>query len=320
MVRSLVVIAVASLACFAPSANAQSYPNRTLRVVATFPPGGATDILARITAQKLNERLGQPAVVENRVGGGGNIGADFVAKSEPDGYTLLIGGVPHAIGMSLFSKLPYDFARDLAPVVNLAVFPSVIIVHPSLPVTSIKELIALAKARPGQLNYGGTHASPNHLAMELLNSQGGVKMVLISYKGTGQIVSDLVAGHVQIASMGFPAALPMVKAGKLRALAVTSAQRSALLSEVPSVGESGLPGYDVTSWYGLFAPAGTPDAIITRLYTELAAQFKSADVAKRLSTLGAEAAIKSPVELASFLREDIKKWAAVVKASGAKAE
>ncbi len=143
-------------------------------MVVTFPPGGATDILGRITAQKLTERFGQPAVVENRVGGGGNIGAEFVAKSEPDGYTLLIGGVPHAISMSLFSKLPYDFARDLAPVVNLAVFPSLIIVHPSLPVKSIKELIALAKARPGQLNYGGTHASPNHLAMELLNSRGGV--------------------------------------------------------------------------------------------------------------------------------------------------
>jgi tripartite-type tricarboxylate transporter receptor subunit TctC len=302
------------------TANAQNYPNRTMRVVATFPPGGATDILARMTAQKLNERFGQPVVAENRVGGGGNIGADFVAKSEPDGYTLLIGGVPHAIGMSLFSKLTYDFARDLAPIINLAVFPSLIIVHPSLPVKSIKELIALAKARPGQLNYGGTYASPNHLAMELLNSQGGIKIVLISYKGTGQTVSDLVAGHVQIASMGFPTALPMVKAGKLRALAVTSAQRSALLPEVPPVSESGLPGYDVTSWYGLFAPAGTPDAIVTRLYTELAVQFKSPDVAKRLSALGAEVAIKSPTELASFLRDDIKKWAAVVKASGAKAE
>ena len=156
--------------------------------------------------------------------------------------------------------------------------------------------------------------------MELLNSQGGVKITLISYKGTGQIVTDLVAGHVQIASMGFPAALPMVKAGKLRALAVTSAKRSALLPEVPTVGESGLPGYDVTSWYGVFAPTGTPEAIINRLYAELAAHFKSPDAAKRLSALGAEAAIKSPAELASFMREDIKKWAAVVKASGAKAE
>ena len=318
MFRSICTVVIVLTA---PSvANAQTYPNRTIRMVVTFPPGGATDILGRMTAQRLTERMGHTAVVENRVGGGGNIGAEFVARAEPDGHTLLIGGVPHTISMSLFSKLPYDFARDLMPVANLAVFPSVIIVHPSLPVKSIKELIALAKARPGQLNYGGTHASPNHLAMELLNSQAGIKIVLISYKGTGQIVSDLVAGHVQIASMGFPAALPMVNAGKLRALAVTSAQRSALLPDVPSVGESGLPGYDVTSWYGVFAPAGTPEAIVTRLYNELAAHFKSPDVAKRLAALGAEAAIKSPVELAGFVREDIKKWAAVVKASGARVE
>jgi tripartite-type tricarboxylate transporter receptor subunit TctC len=302
------------------AASAQTYPQRVVRMVVTFPPGGATDILGRIAAQKLTERLGQPAVVENRVGGGGNIGAEYVAKSAPDGHTLMIGGVPHTIGVSLFARLGYDFARDLAPVVNLAVFPSMIVVHPSLPVKSVRELVALAKSRPGQLNYGGTQASPNHLAMELLNSQGGVNIVLISYKGTGQIVSDLVAGHVQIASMGFPAALPMVRAGKLRALAVTSAQRSALLPDVPTVGESGLPGYDVTSWYGVFAPAGVAEPIVTRLYTELAAHFKSPEVAKRLSVLGAEAAILAPAELAAFVREDIKKWAAVVKASGAKAE
>ncbi len=329
MFRSIAIISVALFAAGTVSvASAQTtstgagqgYPNRTIRMVVTFPPGGATDILGRITAQRLSERFGQPVVVENRVGGGGNIGADFVAKAEPDGYTLLLGGVPQAISMSLYNKLPYDFVRDLAPIANLAVFPSLIIVHPSLPVKSIKELIALAKARPGQLNYGGTHASPNHLAMELLNSQGGVKIVLISYKGTGQIVSDLVAGHVQIASMGFPAALPMVKAGKLRALAVTSAQRSALLPEVPTVSESGLPGYDVTSWYGVFAPAGVPEPIVTRLYTEIAAHFKSPEVAKRLSALGAEAAVKPPAETAAFVREDIKKWAAIVKSSGAKAE
>ena len=324
MFRSLLSISLALLVSTMASAQTTStgsaYPGRTIRMVVTFPPGGATDILGRMSAQRLTERLGQSTVVENRVGGGGNIGADFVAKAEPDGHTLLLGGVPQAISMSLFSKLSYDFSRDLAPVINLAVFPSVIIVHPSLPVKSIKELIALAKARPGQINYGGTHASPNHLAMELLNSQAGIKIVLISYKGTGQIVSDLVAGHVQIASMGFPAALPMVNAGKLRALAVTSAQRSALLPDVPSVGESGLPGYDVTSWYGVFAPAGTPEAIVTRLYNELAAHFKSPDVAKRLAALGAEAAIKTPAELVSFVREDIKKWAAVVKASGARVE
>ncbi len=302
------------------AASAQTNPQRVVRMVVTFPPGGATDILGRIAAQRLTERLGQAAVVENRVGGGGNIGAEFVAKSAPDGHTLMIGGVPHTIGVSLFAKLGYDFARDLAPVANLAVFPSMIIVHPSLPVKSIKELLALAKSRPGQLNYGGTHASPNHLAMELLKTQGGVNIVLISYKGTGQIVSDLVAGHVQIASMGFPAALPMVRAGKLRSLAVTSAQRSALLPDVPTVSESGLPGYDVTSWYGVFAPAGVAEPIVTRLYTELAAHFKSPEVEKRLSALGAEAAVMAPTELASFVRDDIRKWAAVVKASGAKAE
>lgn len=301
-------------------AHAQGYPNRTIRMVVTFVPGGATDILGRMTAQKLNERFGQPVVVENRAGGGGNIGADFVAKSEPDGYTIMIAGVPHAIGMSLYSKLPYDFARDLAPIVNLAVFPSLIIVHPSLPVKSVKDLVALARARPGQLNYGGTPGSPNHLAMELLNSQGAVKMVLIPYKGTGQIVTDIVAGHVQIASMGFPAALPMVKAGRVRALAVTTAKRSALLPDVPSVGESGLPGYDVTSWYGVFAPAGTPEPIVSQLASEIAVLFKSPDVTKRLSTLGAELAIKTPAELGPFVREEIAKWAKVVKASGAKAD
>ena len=318
MTRSALMMCMTLLA--SGLATAQNYPNRTVRMVVTFPPGGATDILGRMSAQRLSERLGQTAVVENRVGGGGNIGAEFVARAEPDGHTLLLGGVPHTIGMSLYAKLPYDFSRDLAPVVNLAVFPSMIIVHPSLPVKSIRDLVALAKARPGQLNYGGTHASPNHLAMELLNTQGGIKITLIPYTGTGQIITDLVAGHVQIASMGFPAALPMVNAGKLRALAVTSAKRSALLPDVPTVGESGLPGYDVSSWYGVFAPAGTPEPIITRLYTELAAHFKSPDTAKRLSALGAEAAIKSPAELAAFMREDIKKWAAVVKASGAKAE
>ena len=321
MPRTLFIISIALLApSVVSTVSAQSYPNRTIRMVVTFPPGGATDILGRVTAHKLNERFGQPVVVENRVGGGGNIGADFVAKSEPDGYILMIAGVPHAIGMSLYSKLPYDFARDLAPIASLAVFPSMIIAHPSLPVKSVKELIALAKARPGQLNYGGTPGSPNHLAMELLNSQGGVRMVLISYKGTGQIVSDIVAGHVQIASMGFPAALPMVQAGKLRALAVTSAARSPLLPDVPAVSESGLPGYDVTSWYGVFAPAGVPDAIVTRLHTEIAAQFKAPDVVKRLSALGAQVAIKPAAEYGRFVREEIKKWAAVVKASGAKAD
>lgn len=313
-------VTAAVLLLAAGFAQAQNYPTRPLRMIVTFVPGGATDILGRVTAQKLNERMGQPVVVENRVGGGGNIGAEFVVKSEPDGYTLMIGGVPHAINMSLYRKVAYDFARDLSPITNLAVFPSMITVHPSLPVKNIKELVALAKARPGQLNFGSSPGSPNHLAIELLNTQAGVKIVFIAYKGSGQALADTIAGHVQVASLGFPGALPMVQAGKLRALAVTSAKRSALLPEVPTVNESGVPGYDITSWYGVFTSPNVPEPIISRLYTEIAAAYKAPDVVKRLSSLGAEVATQPPAEFGRFVRDEIKKWAPVVKASGAKAE
>ncbi|MEQ1774285.1 MAG: tripartite tricarboxylate transporter substrate binding protein [Burkholderiales bacterium] len=301
-------------------AQAQNYPTRAIRMIVPFVPGGATDILGRVTAQKLNERFGQPVVVENRVGGGGNIAAEFVAKSEPDGYTLIIAGVPHAINMSLYKKLSYDMARDLAPITNLAVFPSMITVHPSLPVKTVKELIVLAKARPGQLNFGSSPGSPNHLAIELLNTQAGVKIVFIAYKGAGQALADTVAGHVQVASLGFPGGLPMVQAGKLRALAVTSATRTALLPDVPTVSESGVPGYEIISWYGVFAPPNVPEAIITRLYTEIAAAYKAPDVTKRMTGLGAEVSTMLPAEFGRFVRDEIKKWAPVVQASGAKAE
>jgi tripartite-type tricarboxylate transporter receptor subunit TctC len=240
---------VSASGLFAIAAHAQNYPARAVRIIVPFVPGGATDILGRMAGQKLNERFGLPFVVENRAGGGGNIGAEFVAKSDPDGYTLMIGGVPHAIGMSLYSRLPYELSRDLAAITNLAVFPSMIIVHPSLPVKTMKELIAFAKSRPGQLNYGSTPGSPNHLAIELLNVQAAVKMIFIPYKGAGQATAELVAGHVQVSSLGFPSSLAMVQAGKLRALAVTSAKRSAMLPDLPTVAESGVPGYDVNSWH-----------------------------------------------------------------------
>jgi tripartite-type tricarboxylate transporter receptor subunit TctC len=311
---------VSASGVLAIAAQAQNYPARAVRIIVPFVPGGATDILGRMAGQKLNERFGQPFVVENRAGGGGNIGAEFVAKSDPDGYTLMIGGVPHAIGMTLYSRLPYELSRDLAAITNLAVFPSMIIVHPSLPVKTMKELIAFAKSQPGQLNYGSTPGSPNHLAIELLNVQAAVKMIFIPYKGAGQATAELVAGHVQVSSLGFPSSLAMVQAGKLRALAVTSAKRSAMLPDLPTVAESGVPGYDVNSWYGMFAPASTPDAIQQRLYNELAAQFKSPDISKRLSSLGAEVNTMPPAEFARFVREEIRKWAPVVKASGAKAE
>lgn len=301
----------------ASSVCGQDYPNRAIRMIVPFSPGGSTDLLGRLMGQKLNERFGQPVVVEIRAGGGGHIGADFVAKSPPDGYTLLTAGIPQAIGMSLFKKLPYHMAKDLAPVTLLATFPSVIAVHPSLPVKTVKELLALARARPGELNFGANPGSPNHLSMELLNVLAKVKMVHIPYKGAGPVVIDLVAGHLHVASMGLPSAMAMVQAGRLRPIAVTSVARTPTLPDVPTVQESGVAGYEVTSWYGVFAPAGTPGAIISKLHTELTGALKAPDVVQRLSTLGAEPSGKGPEEFGRYVREEINKWAGVVKASGA---
>jgi len=302
------------------SSAAQDYPSRPVRVIDPFSPGGATDVLARVVGQKLSERLGQPFVVENRAGGGGHIGADLVVKSPPNGYTLLVAGVPHAIGMTLYRKLPYDMAKDLAPVTQMATFPSLIVVHPSLPVNSVKELLALAKARPGELNYGANPGSPNHLAMELFNSMGKVKMVLIGYKGAGPVVIDLLAGQLHLASLGVPTVWPQVQAGKVRVIAVTSTTRSPLLPAVPTVSESGLPGYDVSSWYGMYSATGTPRTIVTKLNAEIAAALKAPDVMQRLSSLGAQPAPTSPEEFGRITRDEIKKWAKVVQESGARVD
>ena len=308
------------LTSLAFSSAAQDYPSRPVRVIDPFSPGGATDVLARVVGQKLSERLGQPFVVENRAGGGGHIGADLVVKSPPNGYTLLIAGVPHAIGMTLYRKLPYDMAKDLAPVTQMATFPSLIVVHPSLPVKSVKELLALAKARPGELNYGANPGSPNHLAMELFNSMGKVKMVHIGYKGAGPVVIDLLAGQLHLASLGVPTVWPQVQAGKVRVIAVTSTTRSPLLPAVPTVSESGLPGYDVSSWYGMYSAAGTPGTIVTKLNAEVAAALKAPDVTERLSSLGAQPAPTSPEEFGRITRNEIKKWAKVVQESGARVD
>ena len=308
------------LLVFAAVTWAQDYPRRSVRVVAPFAPGGATDVLARLVSQKLAERWGQNALVDNRVGAGGHIGADYAAKSAPDGYTLLVAGSPHAIGASLYRKLSYDMVRDLAPVNRFATFPSAIAVHPSLPVKTVKELIVLAKARPDELNFGSAgNGSPNHLALELFKTMAEVKMVHIPYKGgSGQMVGDLLAGQVQLASIGLPPAMPFVKAGKLRVLAVTGAKRSPLMAETPTVSEAGLPGFDVTSWYGMFAPAGLPRDLLMKLNADIAAVLTTADMEKRLASLGADPAPLSPEDFGHFVREEIAKWAKVVKESGAK--
>ncbi len=303
-------------------ASAQDYPSRTVRMVIPFAPGGATDVLSRMVAQKLYERWGQLVIADNRVGASGNIGAEAVVKSAPDGYTLVMAGSPHAINMSLFSNLRYDLAKDLTAITAVANFPSLIALHPSVPARSVKELIALAKARPGQLNFGSAgNGSPNHLCMELFKTMAKVNMTHIPYKGgSGQMVSDLIAGQVQLASMGLPPAMPYVKSGRLRVIAVTSATRSALLPDVPTVAEAGLPKFEVSSWYGVFGPAALPQPLVAKLNADIVAILALPDMKERLASLGAEAMPMRADEFARFVKQDIVKWADVVKASGAKVD
>jgi tripartite-type tricarboxylate transporter receptor subunit TctC len=319
LIRLVMTIAAAGAAF---TAVAQDYPRKAVRVIAPFAPGGATDLLARLVSQKLSERWGQTVLVDNRTGAGGHIGAELAARAAPDGYTLLVAGAPHAIGMSLYRKLNYDLAKDLAPISNLATYPSAIVVHPSLPVRTVKDLVALAKARPGQLNFGSAGSgSPNHLALELFKTMAGVSMVHVPYKGgSGQLIGDLVAGQVQLASMGLPPAMPHIKSGKLRVIAVTGAKRSPLLPDAPTVSEAGLRGFDVTSWYGMFGPAALPRELVTKVNGDIAAVLNAPDVRERLSSSGAEPAATSPDELGRLVRQEITKWSKVVAESGAKVD
>jgi tripartite-type tricarboxylate transporter receptor subunit TctC len=317
-----VALMLAIAASIVAPAAAQNYPVKTVRLIAPFAPGGATDVLARLTAQKLSERWGQTVIVENRPGATGNIGAEAAARSAPDGYTLLVAGAPHAINMTLYRNLTYDLAKDLVAINRIAGYSGAIVVHPSLPVKSLKELIALAKARPGDLNFGSPGAgSPNRMAMELFMIMANVKMTHVPYKGgSGQMVTDLVAGHVQLASIGLPPSLEYVKAGRLRAIAVTSTKRSPLLPDVPTVSEAGLPGFDVTSWYGVFAPAALPANLVTRVNGDITAVLQAPDLRERLQRMDAEPSPQSPEDFARFVRDEIAKWAKVVKASGATAD
>ena len=303
----------------ASTGSGQAYPARTVRPIAPFAPGGATDVLARLTAQKLGERWGQTVIVDNRVGAGGHIGAELASRAAPDGYTLVVAGTPHAIGMSLYQKLAYDLAKDLAPANRIATYPSAIVVHPSLPAKNVKELIALARARPGQLNFGSAGVgSPNGLALELFQTMAKVKMVHIPYKGgSGQMVTELLSGQVQLASIGLPPAMPYLTSGRLRVVAVTGMTRSALLPSAPTVNESGLPGFDVTSWYGIVGPAALPKEIVARLNLDIAAILGASDLKERLATLGAEPGSMSVDAFARYVREEITKWTKVVKDSGA---
>ena len=317
-VSLLVVLAAAA----GPHAYAQSYPEKAVRVVVPFAPGGSTDIVGRIMTQRLSERFKQPVVLDNRGGGGGNIGSDLVAKAPPDGYTLLIGTVGSlTINPSLYKRMPYDPLRDLTPIAYFGSTPNVLVVHSSLPVKSVRELIALARSKPGQLNYAsaGTGGSV-HLAAELFKSLAKVDMVHVPYKGSGPALIDLLGGQTQLMFSTMPPALPHVKSGRLRALGMTGTKRSLLLPDLPTIAEAGLPGYEITQWWGLLGPAGMPAAIVTRVNADVNAILQLPEVKERFASAGADTAPNTPAWFASYMKGEVAKWGKVVRASGATAD
>ena len=313
-------VALAALA-LAFDAPAQSYPSRPVRFVVPFPPGGGNDIVGRIVALRLAESLGQPVVVDNRGGAGGTLGTDIVAKSPPDGHTLLINNISLAVNATLFAKLPYDTLRDLAPVTLVGRQPNLLVVHPSVAAQSVRELLALAKASPRQLNYGsGGIGTASHLATELLKLMAQVDVVHVPYKGLGPALTDLIGGQVQLIISTMASALPHVKSGKLRPLAVTTLRRSSFFPEVPTMDEAGVRGYEFNTWYGLLVPAGTPRPIVERLNKASAAVLGAAAVKEQFAVQGIEAAASSPEQFGAYLKAEVAKWVKVVKATGAQPE
>jgi tripartite-type tricarboxylate transporter receptor subunit TctC len=304
------------------AACAQPYPIKPVRLVVTYTAGGPADIAARALAQKLAEMWGQQVVVDNRAGAGGIIGTELVAKAAPDGYTLLHGTAAGLIiNPLLVKKLPYDTFRDFAPVSMVVIVPQLLVTHPALPATTLKELIALAKARPGALNYASVGiGSPNHLGMELLKSMAGIDMVHVPYKGATPAMADLIAGQVQLAFNGMASVLPQIASGKMKAIAIGSARRSPAAPDVPTVAEAGLPGFEYVAWNGNFAPAGTPAALVNRLSADIRKALAAPDVVQRLASLGSEPGGNTPAEFAAYVKADHARWARVVQAVGLKAE
>jgi tripartite-type tricarboxylate transporter receptor subunit TctC len=306
----------------AAGAWGQAYPTKAIRLVVPFPAAGTTDILAREVAQRLSMSFDQSVVVDNRPGAAGNIGSDLVAKSAPDGYTLLMGTVgTHAINPSLYTKMPYDHVKDFVPIVLVAGVPNVLEVTPSLPVNSVADLIKLAKEKPGQLNFASSGSGTSiHLSGELFKTMTGVDMVHVPYKGSSPAVTDLMGGQVQLMFDNLPSSLAQIKAGKLRAIAVTSAQRAPALPNVPTIAESGLPGFEASSWFGLLAPAGTPPAVVARINADVNQWLQTAEAKEKLLAQGADAAGGTPEQFAAHIRAETEKWAKVVKVSGAKVD
>jgi tripartite-type tricarboxylate transporter receptor subunit TctC len=302
-------------------ASAQPYPTRPVRLVVPSAPGGGTDITARIIAPKLSELLGQQVIVENRAGAGTMIGGEVVARAAPDGYTLLMGISTLAINPAMYKKVLYDALKDFAPISQVVSLPNVLVTHPSLPVRTVKELIAFARARPGQIHYASAGVGTNpHLSVELFLSMAGLKMIHVPYKGSGQGIVDIVAGHVPVMMPSILTGLPHAKGGRVRALGVTSAKRAGGAPQVPTIAEAGVPGYEAVQWFGVLAPAGTPREIVARLHGEIVRTLQSADVRDRLAGDGADPVGSTPEEFAAFLRAETAKWAQVVKSAGIQPE
>ena len=306
-----------ALAC--PAASAQSYPSKPVRLIVPFAPGGPADFQARLIAPKLTASWGQPVVVENRAGGNTIIATELTARSEPDGHIVQVISAGFAINVSLYSKLPYDSLRDLAFVTQLTSGPAIVVVHPSLPVRSVKELIQLARSRPGQLTYASA-GLPSQLAVELFKVMTGTDLVHVPYKGAAPAMIDLIAGHVQVSFPTIGGGLPHAQAGRLRALATTGAKRPLAAPDLPTMMESGVPGYEATNWFGTAVPAKTPPAIVAKLSQDIGRVLHLPDVRERLLAQGMEPVSNTPEEFSTYVRSEMTKWAKVVKASGAKAE
>jgi tripartite-type tricarboxylate transporter receptor subunit TctC len=318
---------IASLLCAAslltaPHAHAQAWPSKPIKYIVNFAPGGTTDILARMIAPKLSEALGQPVVVENKPGQAGSVGAAELARSAPDGHTIGAGTISsHAINVSLYPKLPYDVLKDFAPITMLATLPNMLVVHPSIPANNVQELVAFLKANPNKHSFGSAgNGTSQHMSGELFKTMTGVQMQHVPYRGSGPMIPDLLGGTISMSFENLTTAYPPAKQGKLKALAVTSAKRSFIAPEVPTMAEAGLPGYDISSWQALFAPAGLPKPVHDRMYAEVVKALKAPDVVKRLQDLGLDAGGMTPDELAAKLREDIPRLGKIVRDSGAKVD
>ncbi len=323
LILSTLAAVVLPAALFSPvrAEPAQAYPSRAIKIVVPFPPGGAADTYARLIGQKLADALAQPVVVENKPGAGGQVATQAVARAPADGYTLMVVTVGHAVNPSLYASLPYDTEKDLTPVAGLATVPSVLVVNPTVPANNLKELLALARAQPGQLGYASSgNASTSHVAAAMLADLAAVQMLHVPYRGSAPAITDLISGQVQLMIDPWVSSAQHVKSGRLRALAITSPKRSALAPELPTLAESGLPGYEFTAWFMLLAPGATPPAIVAKLNEQVAKALAQADLREKYQSQGAEPGQGSPAELQAFLRAEIRRYAKLVKDTGMKAE